>query len=69
VRHHYSGRKHYHHPLIGEIELMFEAMPIGQGQTLTLAVYPAKPGSAAQNALHLLASWTMPSQEHPTPTA
>jgi hypothetical protein len=69
VRHHYSGSKHYHHPLIGEIELMFEAMPIGPDQALTLAVYPAKPGSVSQNALRLLASWTMPSQEHPTPTA
>lgn len=69
VRHHYSGRKHYHHPVIGEIELMFEAMPLGPDQALTLAVYPAQPGSASENALRLLASWAMPSQEHPTPTA
>ena len=38
VRHHYSGRKHYHHPVIGEIELMFEAMPLGPDQALTWAV-------------------------------
>ncbi|NYH91169.1 helix-turn-helix transcriptional regulator [Actinopolymorpha rutila] len=67
VRHHYSGRKHYHHPLIGEVELMFEAMPLGHDQGLTLAVYPARPGSAAANALRLLASWTLPSQDHTTP--
>jgi MmyB-like transcription regulator ligand binding domain len=55
VRHHYSGYKHYHHPLIGEIELMFEAMALGHDQALTLAVYPARPGSASENALRLLA--------------
>jgi hypothetical protein len=55
VRHHYSGHKHYHHPLIGEIELMFEAMALGHDQALTLAVYPARPGSASESALRLLA--------------
>lgn len=63
VRHHYSGRKRYHHPLVGDIELLFEAMPIGPDQTLTLMVYPAAPDSPAQHALRLLASWTLTNQE------
>jgi hypothetical protein len=57
VRHHYSGRMHYRHPVIGEIELLFEAMPVGQMPGLTLAVYPAQPGSAAAESLEALAEW------------
>ena len=34
VRHHVSGRKH-HHPVIDEIELLFEAMPLGHDTATT----------------------------------
>ncbi len=64
VRHHYTGTKRYHHPVIGDIELLFEALPIGPDQGLTLMVYPAAPGTPAAHALRLLASWSLPSQPH-----
>jgi len=57
VRRHYSGNKHFHHPVIGDIELMFEAMELAEDPGLTLTVYPAEPGSKAEESLSLLASW------------
>ncbi|MFC0676082.1 helix-turn-helix domain-containing protein [Brachybacterium hainanense] len=55
VRHHYQGRKHYHHPVVGEIELQYETMALAPDDGLSLAVYPALPGSAGQEALRRLA--------------
>lgn len=55
VRHHYAGRKHYRHPVVGDIELLFESMPLQPDTGLSLAVYPAQPGSAAERTLRLLA--------------
>ncbi|WP_423182500.1 helix-turn-helix transcriptional regulator [Arthrobacter sp. NyZ413] len=57
VRRHFSGNKQFHHPVVGEIELMFEAMTLAEDPGLTLTVYPAEPGSAAEESLRLLASW------------
>lgn len=57
VRRHYSGNKHFHHPVVGEIELMFEALQLAEDPALTLTVYPAEPGSKSEESLRLLASW------------
>lgn len=57
VRHHYSGRKEYHHPVVGDISLLFEAMHLAEDPGLTLAVYPAEPGSASEESLRLLSAW------------
>ncbi|WP_334171416.1 helix-turn-helix transcriptional regulator [Sinomonas sp.] len=57
VRRHYSGNKHFHHPVVGDIELLFEAMELAEDPGLTLTVYPAEPGSKSAESLQLLASW------------
>lgn len=52
------GTKRYHHPLVGDLTLDYEALnPTGDpGQTLGL--HTAEPGSPSEHALRLLAGWT-----------
>jgi transcriptional regulator with XRE-family HTH domain len=57
VRLHRSGLKHFHHPAVGPIALMFEAMALEADEGLTLTAYTAEPGTPARDALALLASW------------
>jgi transcriptional regulator with XRE-family HTH domain len=66
VRRHYSGTKHFHHPIVGDIHLEFEAMSISADDGLTLLVYPAIPGSRDADALRLLAAWQVTPQTAPT---
>ena len=58
VRFHRSGTKHFHHPVVGDLTLKYEALdpPGDPGQIIF--VYMAEPNSASQQALDLLASWT-----------
>jgi transcriptional regulator with XRE-family HTH domain len=58
VRYHQTGIKRLHHPLVGELELTYEVMELAADTGLTISAYSAEPGSAAQHALDLLASWT-----------
>jgi transcriptional regulator with XRE-family HTH domain len=65
VRHHASGNKSFRHPVVGDLELVYEAMePMGQ-QGLNFLIYSAEPGSPTEERLRLLASWgaTPASQE------
>ena len=57
VRRHYSGNKKFHHPVVGDLELLYEAMELAEDPGLTLTVYPAEPGSKSEESLRLLASW------------
>ena len=57
VRLHRSGAKHFHHPVVGDLTLGFEAMELSADTGLTLTAYTAEPGSASEDALKLLASW------------
>ncbi len=57
VRHHHSGRKHLHHPVVGDLHLTYEVMALPADPGLSLVVYGAEPGSPSQDALRLLASW------------
>jgi len=58
VRTHDTGSKRFHHPLVGELNLTFEAMELVADPGLTMFVYTAEPGSKSEEALHLLGSWT-----------
>ena len=58
VRLHQTGTKHLRHPVVGELKLGFEAMPMPADPGLTLTAYSAEPGTPAQDALRLLASWS-----------
>ena len=57
VRIHATGFKRLHHPVVGELDLPFEALPLATGSSWSLVAYTPEPGSAAQDALTLLASW------------
>ncbi|WP_446220567.1 MmyB family transcriptional regulator [Micromonospora sp. IBHARD004] len=65
VRLHRTGVKHLHHPLVGDLTLAYESMELTADTGLRLNAYTAEPGSPAQNALNLLASWTATPQEQP----
>ena len=59
VRYHRTGRKRFHHPLVGEIELDYEALELPSDPGQRINVYTAPPDSPAEQALSLLASWTV----------
>jgi transcriptional regulator with XRE-family HTH domain len=52
------GTKHYHHPLVGDLTLGFEAFTPTGDPDQTFGLYTVEPGSPSENALRLLASWT-----------
>jgi hypothetical protein len=57
VRLHRSGTKHFTHPVVGALDLAFEAFPVASDSRLTLTAYVAPPGSPSADAVALLASW------------
>jgi transcriptional regulator with XRE-family HTH domain len=57
VRHHQTGRKRLHHPIVGDLELEYEVMEISADSGLRVAVFSPEPGSRSAEALDLLASW------------
>ncbi|NQW87726.1 MULTISPECIES: helix-turn-helix transcriptional regulator [unclassified Frigoribacterium] len=60
VRHHTSGQKRFHHPVVGQLDMVYEAMePMGR-PGLNFLVYSAEPGSPTEERLRLLASWAAP---------
>ena len=52
-----TGRKLLHHPVVGDLDLTYEALDLTSSPGLTLLVYTAEPDSATQDSLNLLASW------------
>lgn len=72
VRYHRSGVKRLHHPLVGEMELTYEAFELPADPGLTLSTYTAEPGSPSADALRMLASWAattdLPSPRAAAPT-
>lgn len=57
VRHHGTGFKTFHHPVVGELTLAFEGLEMASEPGLTLTVYTAEPGSPSAERMQLLASW------------
>jgi transcriptional regulator with XRE-family HTH domain len=57
VKRHRSGTKLLHHPVVGDLELTYEAMELQADTGLTLVAYDVEPGSRDEEALRLLASW------------
>ena len=47
-----------HHPVVGDLHLSFEALDLPADPGLSLVVYSAQPGSASDDGLRLLASWS-----------
>ena len=63
VRLHHTGVKHFHHPIVGRLELGFEAMPLPADPGLTLTAYSAEPGTPASDTLRMLASWAATTEQ------
>jgi len=57
VRFHRTGRKRLHHPVVGDLDLAYEAMELPSDPGLTLLAYTAEPATPTHDALSLLASW------------
>lgn len=57
VRFHRTGRKLIHHPVVGDLDLDFEAMDFPSDPGLVLTVYTAEPGTPSSDALRLLGTW------------
>jgi transcriptional regulator with XRE-family HTH domain len=56
VRFHRTGLKRFHHPVVGDLALAFEALDL-TADGLRITAYTAEPGTASADALNLLASW------------
>ena len=57
VRFHRSGRKRLRHPVVGQLDLDFEAMELPSEPGLLLNIYTAAPNTPTADGLKLLASW------------
>jgi transcriptional regulator with XRE-family HTH domain len=57
VRVHRTGTKNLHHPVVGDLDLTFEAMDLTSDRGLQLLAFTAPPGSPSHDGLQLLASW------------
>jgi transcriptional regulator with XRE-family HTH domain len=63
VRFHRSGRKRLRHPVVGQLDLDFEAMELPSEPGLQLNIYTAAANTPTADGLKLLASWAA-SQEN-----
>jgi len=57
VREHRTGIKIIHHPVVGDLDLSYEALDLTSDRGLLLLAYTATPGSPSDDALRVLMSW------------
>ncbi|MBT2551755.1 helix-turn-helix transcriptional regulator [Arthrobacter sp. ISL-5] len=57
VRLHSTGNRNIHHPIVGDLELNYQAMPLSPGNNLLFIAFTAQPGTPSHDNLQLLASW------------
>lgn len=69
VRLHTSGVKRVHHPLVGDLDLPYENIPLPADPGQNLLVYTPEPQSRTQEALNLLAGWSAPPRSSSTADA
>lgn len=68
VRFHRLGVKRIHHPLVGDLELDYEALDLPANPDWFLFAHTAEPGSPTAERLQLLGSLTAPDPAAPDPT-
>ncbi|WP_237089979.1 helix-turn-helix domain-containing protein [Nesterenkonia sp. PF2B19] len=51
-----TGTKRYHHPLVGDLTITYQALTPGDDPDQTLMIYDTEPGSSSAHALQLLAT-------------
>jgi transcriptional regulator with XRE-family HTH domain len=69
VRFHRSGRKRLRHPVVGQLDLDFEAMELPSEPGLQLNIYTAAAGTPTADGLKLLASWAVSQEDLPSERA
>jgi transcriptional regulator with XRE-family HTH domain len=62
VRVHRTGSKNVHHPVVGDLDLTFEAMDLTSEPGLQMLAFTAAPGSASSDGLQLLTTWAATAQ-------
>lgn len=62
-----TGTKRYHHPLVGDLTVIYQAVTPGNDPDQTLTVCDTEPGSASTHAVQLLTA-SIP-EEGAAPTA
>ncbi|MFF1604498.1 helix-turn-helix domain-containing protein [Streptomyces mirabilis] len=70
VRAYGRGTKHFHHPVVGDLDLRYDLLEPAAEPGLTMITYTAEPGTTSHDNLTLLASWTATQnteQEETTP--
>ncbi|MDP9696794.1 UNVERIFIED_ORG: transcriptional regulator with XRE-family HTH domain [Arthrobacter globiformis] len=65
VRLHHSGSKQVHHPIVGDLDLTFEALEVATDKGLSILAYTAEPGSTSHDSLQLLAHWAATNNQPP----
>ena len=63
VRFHRTGHKRIQHPVVGALDLSFEAMEFPAHPGLTLLVYTAAAGTPTADSLKMLASWAATAEQ------
>jgi transcriptional regulator with XRE-family HTH domain len=58
-----EGLKRLRHPVVGDLDLEHETLVMPDESGLQIAMYGAAPGSASEDALKLLASWSATTAE------
>jgi hypothetical protein len=64
VRIHTTGIKLLHHPVVGDLDLPFESVPLPADPGQSLLIYTAEPESPSHDALQLLSSWAATADNH-----
>jgi transcriptional regulator with XRE-family HTH domain/predicted transcriptional regulator len=52
-----EGTKSYHHPVVGDLTVTYQALALPGDGNQILFVYSSEPGSSSETALQLLATW------------
>src|SRR5699024_6451245 len=60
VRHHREGLKRIHHPVVGDLELDYQAMDLPANPDWFMFAFTAEPGSVTEERLKLLGSVAIP---------
>jgi transcriptional regulator with XRE-family HTH domain len=68
VRLHTGGVKLFHHPVVGDLTLDYNTLPLPADVGLSFTAYTAEPGTPSADKLALLASWAAtPTAHHAEP--
>ena len=57
VMFHRTGQKRLHHPVVGDLDLTYEAFDLPADPGLRMLIYTAEPATTTADALSMLASW------------